>query len=65
MACPSSPEDGYHRFRLEPHGLEFETRCAYCGAEKLLKPLEVEDTVPQYRRPVVHGVAKRPVIGLD
>jgi hypothetical protein len=66
MACPNSPEpDGYHRFRLKPHGLEFETCCVYCGAAKLLKPFDLEDTVPQYRRQAVHGGAKRPVIGLD
>ena len=51
MACPSSPEpDGYHRFRLEPHGLEFATRCAYCGTEKSLKPFEAETAMTTDQR---------------
>jgi hypothetical protein len=63
MACPSSPEpDGYHRFKLAPKGLEFETRCVHCGAEKQLRPFELEDTVPQYRRTAVGGSLKRQVL---
>jgi hypothetical protein len=50
MACPASPEDGYHRFRLEPHGLEFETRCIHCGAEKSLKPFEAETAMTTDQR---------------
>jgi hypothetical protein len=65
MAFPASPEDGYHRFKLAPKGLMFATQCVYCGAAKLLRPFDLEDTVPQYRRQAVHGVAQRPVIGLD
>jgi hypothetical protein len=50
VACPSSPEpDGYHRFKLAPKGLEFETRCIYCGAEKLLKPFDDTATTTDQR----------------
>jgi hypothetical protein len=42
MACPNSPEGGYHRFPLASNGLEFETRCTYCGAEKTLRPFTDE-----------------------
>jgi hypothetical protein len=50
MACPSSPEDGYHRFKLQPHGLEFAIRCLYCGEAKSLKPFEAETAMTTDQR---------------
>jgi hypothetical protein len=47
MACPASPEDGYHRFKLAPKGLMFATQCLYCGAAKLLRPLDLVGHLPR------------------
>lgn len=52
MACTASPEpDGYHRFRIAPHGLEFVSTCRYCGAEKTLRPFAAPE-------PWTHGRGK-------
>jgi hypothetical protein len=55
MACPTSPKDGYHRFKLAHNGAEFATACQYGGAEKTLRPFEAEDAVPTYRPHVDHA----------
>jgi hypothetical protein len=46
MACPTSPDGGYHRFKLPGTGLTFEAICSYCGALKQFYPEEE----PVYRR---------------
>lgn len=65
MACPQSPEAGYHRFKLEPRGLEFDTVCVYCGAQKTLHPF-AEQASLVYRRSIAlaPSAAKRGVQGL-
>jgi hypothetical protein len=47
MAFPASPEDGYHRFKLAPKGLMSATQCLYCGAAKLLRPLDLVGHLPR------------------
>ena len=38
MACPVSPEEGYHRFPLPATGALLRTACVYCGEERVITP---------------------------
>jgi hypothetical protein len=40
MACPDSPEEGYHRFRLAATGALLHTACVYCGTERVIAPFD-------------------------
>jgi hypothetical protein len=55
MACLSSPDDGYHRFKREPQGLAFDLHCVDCGVEKSLKSFN--EMMQEYRR---HAQGVRP-----